>query len=118
VDRNREGLGGRQAGVELVVDEEAPDIAVGDPSDEVFDVNAAVAQCSSVAIGLCDLGLERDNALKAGPNSGMCFSSNGYGAIKPDRGAGDAAGSREGDVRRVRTEFVVGSGHEPLDATA
>ena len=44
VHRDGVGLRGRQAGVELVVDEQAPDVAEGHPAHEVFDIDAAVAQ--------------------------------------------------------------------------
>ena len=67
VHRQRERLGGRQARVELVVDEQAPDVAEGHPADEVVDVDAAVAQGAALLVGLGDLGLEGDDALEAGP---------------------------------------------------
>ncbi len=65
VDGDRERLGGRQAGVELVVDEQAPDVAEGDLADEVLDVDAAVAQDAAVPVGLGDLRLEGDDALES-----------------------------------------------------
>ena len=65
VDRDRERLGGRQAGVELVVDEQAPDVAEGHLADEVLDVDAAVAQRAALLVGLGDLGLEGDDALES-----------------------------------------------------
>ncbi len=37
----------------------------GDAADEILDVDAAVAQCPTVAIGLGDLGLEGHDALEA-----------------------------------------------------
>ena len=65
VHRQRERLGRRQAGVELVVDEQAPDVAERDPADEVLDVDAAVAQRAAFLVRLGDLGLEGDDALEA-----------------------------------------------------
>ena len=44
VHRDRVGLGGRQPGRELVVDQQAPDVPVGDVADELLDVDAAVAE--------------------------------------------------------------------------
>ena len=64
--RQRERLGRRQARVELVVDEQAPHVAVGDPADEVLDVDAAVAQRAAFLVRLGDLGLEGDDAFEAG----------------------------------------------------
>jgi len=59
-------LGGREPGVQPAVDEQAPDLRVGDPAHEVLDVDAAVAQGAAVAVGLGDLGRERDDALETG----------------------------------------------------
>ena len=70
MDRDREGLRGRQARVELVVDEQAPHVAEGDLADEVLDVDAPVAQDAAVTVGLGDLGLECDDALKSGDELG------------------------------------------------
>ena len=44
VHRDRELLGRRQPGVELVVHEQAPHVAEGDPTNQVLDVHPAVAQ--------------------------------------------------------------------------
>ena len=66
VHRDRERLGRRQAGVELVVDQQAPDVAEGHVPDEVLDVDAAVAQRAAFLVRLGDLGLEGDDALEAG----------------------------------------------------
>ena len=54
-----------QAGLRVVVHEEPPDLLERDAADEVLDVDAPVAQCPAVAIGLCDLRLEGDDALEA-----------------------------------------------------
>lgn len=58
-----EGLGGRQAGVEGPVDEQAPDVAEGDVPDQVLDVDAAVAKGAALLVGFGDLRLERDDSL-------------------------------------------------------
>ena len=55
VHRQRERLGRRQARVELVVDEQAPDLAEADPADEVLEVDAAVAQRAAFLVGFGDL---------------------------------------------------------------
>ena len=44
VHRDGERLGGRQAGVELVVDQQSPDVAERDPADQILDVHTAVPQ--------------------------------------------------------------------------
>ena len=69
------GSAGRQPGVELVVHEQAPDVAEGDVPDEVLDVDAAVAQRAALPVGLGDLGLEGDDAFEAGLEVGHLRSS-------------------------------------------
>ena len=59
------GSAGRQPRFEAPVDEQAPDLLVGDRSHEILDVDAAVAQRAAVAVGLGDLGREGDDALEA-----------------------------------------------------
>ena len=59
-------LGGRQAGLEAAVDEQAPDLLEGHAADEVLDVDAAVAQRATLLVGLGDLGREGDDAFEAG----------------------------------------------------
>ena len=59
--RDGERLGRRQTRVEGAVDEQAPDVAVVVVADEVFDVDAAVAQRAAFAVGLGDLRLEGDD---------------------------------------------------------
>ena len=54
------GFGGGQAGFEVAVDQQAPDLLVGDPADEILDVYAAVAQRAALFVGLGDLGFEGD----------------------------------------------------------
>ena len=66
VHRHRERLGRRQAGAELAVDQQRPDVAEGDPADQILDVDAAIAQRAAFPVGLGDLGLEGDHALQAG----------------------------------------------------
>jgi len=65
--RQRERLGGWQTGVELVVDEQPPDVAEGHPPDQIVDVHAAVAQCATLLVRLGNSGLEGNDALEAWP---------------------------------------------------
>jgi hypothetical protein len=58
----RLGLG--HAGLEALVDEQPPDLLVRDLTDELLDVDAAVPERTAFAIGLGDLGLDRDDALQ------------------------------------------------------
>ena len=58
-------FGGRQAGLEAAVDEQAPHLLVGDRADEFLDVDAAVAQRATLSVGLGDLGGERNDAFEA-----------------------------------------------------
>ena len=60
------GSAGGSPGSKRPVDEQAPDLLVGDLADEVLDVDAAVAQRAALAVGLGDLGGEGDDALEAG----------------------------------------------------
>ena len=64
---DREGVrfGGGQAGLEVTVHEQAPDLLVGDFADQVLDVDAAVAQRAAGFVGLGDLGREGDDAFQA-----------------------------------------------------
>ena len=68
-------LGGRQAGLEGAVDQQAPDLLEADLADEVLDVDAAVAQRAAVLVGLGDLGGEGDDALEAGLDLGLGVSA-------------------------------------------
>ena len=58
-------FGRGQAGLEAAVDQQAPDLLVGDGADEVLDVDAAVAQRAALFVGLGDLGGEGDDAFEA-----------------------------------------------------
>lgn len=66
VDGDGERLGGRQTGVEGAVHEQAPDVAEGDVTDEVLDVDAPVAQGAALLVRFGDLGLECDDSLEPG----------------------------------------------------
>ena len=57
--------GGRHAGLEGVVHEQAPDLLERDGADEVLDVVAAVAEGAALLVGLGDLGGEGDDAFEA-----------------------------------------------------
>ena len=59
-------LGLRHHRVEVVVDEESPDALVRIAADELLDVDAPVPEHAAFAIGLRDLGLDRDDALEPG----------------------------------------------------
>ena len=59
-----ERLGKRHPRLDVVVDEEAPDVLVRVFADQRLDVHAAIAQRAALAIGLHDLGLDRDDALE------------------------------------------------------
>ena len=58
----RLGLGHHR--VEVVVDEQAPDPLVRVPADELLDVDAPIAEDAALAVGLGDLGLDRDDAFE------------------------------------------------------
>ena len=60
------GLGVRHLRLEVVVDEEAPDVLVRVVADELLDVDAAVAERAALAVGLGDLRLDGDDALEPG----------------------------------------------------
>src|SRR5437764_143088 len=60
------GLGIGHLRLEVVVDEQPPDVLVGVAPDELFDVDAAVAERAAFAVGLGDLGLDGDDAFQAG----------------------------------------------------
>ncbi len=65
VDGERERLGRWESWSEAAVDEQCPDVAEGDVfGDEVFDVDAAVAQRAAVLVRLGDVGGERDDAFE------------------------------------------------------
>ncbi len=67
VDRQRERFGRRQPVFEVVVDQQAPHLAEGDPAvHQVLDVDAAVAQRPAVLVRLGDLGGERHHPGESG----------------------------------------------------
>ena len=55
-----------RAGLEVLVHEQAPHLLVRDVPNELLDVDTAVSERTAFAIGLGDLGLDRDDALEAG----------------------------------------------------
>ena len=61
----------RHLRLQVVVDEEAPDVLVRNLADERLDVDAAVAKRSTLAIGLHDLGLDGDDAFEPGSELGV-----------------------------------------------
>ncbi len=88
---------GLEAGLRSIVDEQPPDLLERDDADEVLDVDAAVAQSATVAIGLGDLGLEGNDPLEAwfelahhSPRS----SPTGRHGTLPDRSASPVAYAR------------------------
>ena len=56
--------------VEVVVDEQAPDLLVRVVADELLDVDAAIAERPALAVGLGDLRLEGDDAFEPWPEVG------------------------------------------------
>jgi hypothetical protein len=65
VHRHGERLGRRQAGAEPPVDQQRPHVAEGDLTDQILDVDAAIAQRAAFAVRFGDLGLEGYDALQA-----------------------------------------------------
>ncbi len=59
-------LGGRQARLEVAVDEDTPHLLVGDGADEVLDVVPAVPEGATLLVGLGDLGGEGDDTFETG----------------------------------------------------
>ena len=55
--------------VDVLVDEQAPDVLERVTADELLDVDAAIAKRAAVLVGLRDLRLERDDAFEAGRKS-------------------------------------------------
>ena len=55
-----------QRRVDVLVDEQPPHVLERVAADELFDVDAAIAERAAVLVGLGDLRLERDNAFEAG----------------------------------------------------
>ncbi|MCA2180034.1 hypothetical protein LDL08_28020 [Nonomuraea glycinis] len=52
--------------MELVVDQQAPNVPEGDTADQLLDVNAPVSKGAPFFVRFRDLGLESYNALEAG----------------------------------------------------
>ena len=81
----------RHAGLEVLVDEKAPDLLVGHVADELLDVDSPVAKGAALSVGLGDLGLDGDDAFEAlGLNSFICFLSSlraRYLSVVPGRPA-------------------------------
>src|SRR5690606_41630849 len=61
-----ERLGGRQAGVEGAVDEQAPDVAEGDLAHQILDVDAPVPESAALLVRFGDLRFERDDSFEPG----------------------------------------------------
>ena len=72
-DRQRVGLGRWQARQEGAVDQQAPDVLVGNLADQILDIDTAVAQRAAFFVGLRDLGREGDHAFEAGLNFELRF---------------------------------------------
>ena len=64
--RQRVRLGGRHAGLEAAVHQQAPDLLERHAADELLDVDAAVAQRAALLVGLRDRRVEGDDALEPG----------------------------------------------------
>ena len=64
MDAERLRRGAAETGLEAIVDQQSPDLLVGDGADQLLDVDAAVAQRAAVAIGLGDLRGECDDPLE------------------------------------------------------
>ena len=64
-DRQGVGFGGGESGFEVAVHQQAPDLLVGDPADEILDVYAPVAQRAALFVGLGDLGFEGDDPFES-----------------------------------------------------
>src|SRR6266576_1709774 len=59
-------LGRRKRRVDVLVDEEAPHVLERVHTDEVLDVDPAIAKRTAVPVRLCDLGLEGNDTFEAG----------------------------------------------------
>ena len=71
VHRDRERLGGRQPGVEGAVDEQPPDVAERDVTDQILDVDAPVPQGAALLVRFGDLRLERDDSFETRYKAGV-----------------------------------------------
>ena len=70
----RMGFGRWQSRLEAPIDQQAPDLLVGDGADQVLDVDAAVAQRATLFVGLGDLGGEGDDAFEARLDLRWCLN--------------------------------------------
>ena len=52
------GFGGGQPRFEVAVNQQSPDLLVGDKTDQALDVHAAITQRTALFVGLGDLGFE------------------------------------------------------------
>jgi hypothetical protein len=50
-----------KSGIELVIDEKAPNVAKGNASNEIFDIDTSVTERAAFLIRLCDLRFECDD---------------------------------------------------------
>jgi hypothetical protein len=64
VDRDGVGLRRRKPGLVGAVDEQPPHLLERHPSDDLLDVDAAVAQRRALFVGFRDVGREGDDALE------------------------------------------------------
>jgi hypothetical protein len=62
------GLGRRQTGLVLAVDQQPPDPLVRDLAHELLDVHPAIPERPALPVGLRDLSVERDDSLKTRRN--------------------------------------------------
>lgn len=65
MEAERVGRGGLQAGKQAVIDEQAPDLFEWHLADQLLDVDPAVAQRVTIAVGLGDLGREGNDPFEA-----------------------------------------------------
>ena len=86
---------GGQARLERLVDEQPPHLLERNVADELLDVDAAVAELAAVAVGLGDLGLERDDAGEARAELVSCVN-----LLQLDLQAGAALPRRSEHERR------------------
>jgi hypothetical protein len=69
-DAERMRFGGREPGQQVAVDEQTPHLSERDRTDDLFDIDSAIAERATFAIGLGDLRGEGDYALEARLNFG------------------------------------------------
>jgi hypothetical protein len=91
----------RHLRVEVVVDQEPPDVLVRVVADELLDVDAAVAERATLAVGLGDLGLDGDDALEAG--SEVVRAAHRSECTQELRACASASAAKGGYERRGQT---------------